>query len=968
MQRHTTTLRALGALALAISFTRATASAQCGWTDRFGPPSGGDGANARIYDLTVFDDGSPGPGQLIAGGDFTAAGAAATPMRVASYNGAAWSALGVGGATNASVFALTSYTGTPFGIVTLGSEIYAGGAFTTMDGVAANRVALFDGASWWPTLDIGTGIDGTDGSVYALLAHDFDGAGGTFPPLLFAGGQFANAGGKPASNVAVWTGLTWGPLGGLGTCIGGGTDDRVDALCVFDDGSGPALYIGGFFSSVECGTPASLVAKLDPTTWTLSAVGALTGTNVYDLVVFDDGGGPALYAGGNLPGMGNVVKWNGSTWTTVGPGLNNAVRDLLVYRCTGAPQLIASGHFSASSSGSPCPLVGKWTGSDWQRIDVGAIGLSSGTPPIALCAVDYDDANNEEDLYVGGIFGAAQNQPSSFIAASCACRTAPFPLIDGEIAVTMEAVVGSEYVLNLVDVRTPFPAANTNWDAPMFHNEIAPSATTEIWNRDNLGQVFGVCYDRATPPNIYVAATAIYENDVFGPAGPGGVYKIDGATGDISTFLSTWAYSTLDCQVENGTTVCPSSTMLPNTGSGLGDICYDRFHDQFFVSDFENGRIYRIKNGHVVQMLDPFTVDAGAPGIAPLGERVWAVQVFNPRQLYFSVWSEDLSQNGGASSDNSIWVAGLNGDGSFTGGSLLVRTLPAEGGTSFAMPCSDIAFSPDNTRMLIAERGMENETRTVAHRSSVLEFIGGSLSNPTGWTRTGANSFWIGAWSPGVDAAGGADYGCDLAVFATGDALKYILGEYIYGLQRVPPGGNTQWSSTVTSQIHDMNRDTSQSNKNQIGDCEVWRPVCVSNTWTYCTPKLNSVGCLPSIGSFGDPQASAASGFTVTCSQVLGNKAGLLFYGLNGPKAAPFQGGTLCIAAPLRRTPVMNSGGSNFGCDGAFAIDMNAFAANGGDPALLVPGTIVNCQFWSRDPGSPSTTSLSDGLEYFIDQ
>jgi hypothetical protein len=77
------------------------------------------------------------------------------------------------------------------------------------------------------------------------------------------------------------------------------------ALAVFDDGTGPALYAGG------------VVAKWDGSTWTALSTGL---GDVYALTVFDDGTGPALYVGGRF----YIRKWDGANWTAVG-GLSSGI-------------------------------------------------------------------------------------------------------------------------------------------------------------------------------------------------------------------------------------------------------------------------------------------------------------------------------------------------------------------------------------------------------------------------------------------------------------------------------------------------------------------------------------------------------------------------------------------------------------------------------------------------------------------
>jgi hypothetical protein len=78
-----------------------------------------------------------------------------------------------------------------------GSLLYAGGQFSAIDGVAANNIARWDGATWQA---LGGGVTGPDsnlasGRVTRLAVSGAD---------LYVGGQFMQAGGQRSRSLAVW--------------------------------------------------------------------------------------------------------------------------------------------------------------------------------------------------------------------------------------------------------------------------------------------------------------------------------------------------------------------------------------------------------------------------------------------------------------------------------------------------------------------------------------------------------------------------------------------------------------------------------------------------------------------------------------------------------------------------------------------------------------------------------------------
>lgn len=318
----------------------------------------------------------------------------------------------------------------------------------------------------------------------------------------------------------------------------------------------------------------------------------------------------------------------------------------------------------------------------------------------------------------------------------------------GETVIDMNGTVGS-----VVDLRNPGqPPQGLHW-----LNEPQRLGVTA----GQVGQVFGVALDDAATPSVYLTATSAFGlhldqsgswmSGLWGPGGgPGTVWKLDAANNYKPVIFAQIG--------TNGRL---------NTGAALGNIAYDRWNKQFYVSDLETGFIHRLAldggadleqydHGQAgrVSFFDAITGVQGTlpsvafdpassanPGSCPSGNfakspecwnfadfrrRVWGLGVRQDKasgnvRLYYAVWSSQGFANpdfGAAAAEeklNTVWSVAIGSDGSFDTSDIRKElvlpdffTDPADvSRMGHSHPVTDIAFCKcdDKKVMILSERG-----------------------------------------------------------------------------------------------------------------------------------------------------------------------------------------------------------------------------------------------------------------------
>ncbi|MBX3324159.1 MAG: hypothetical protein KF757_14365 [Phycisphaeraceae bacterium] len=382
------------------------------WSALAGPNAVGlsGGSFAKVGSLTVFDDGT-GPA-LYAGGSFITAGGV-TVNNIARWDGHEWSALvspeRVG--IDDEVEALTVFDDGS------GPALYVGGWFLVY-------LERWDGEEW--SVPSNTPYLAVNGEVFALKVYD-DGSG----PSLYAGGSFFAAGGRVANGIASWNGSEWSVLAGpsgVGLQYRFGGLAAVFDMAGFDDGTGPALYVAGEFE-IAGGVPADGIARWDGHAWSdLESSGVMRAIAIYCLAAFDDGSGPALYAGGYFRTAGGVTvigvaRWDGHDWSLVG-GEVGSVRALTVFDDGSGPALYAGGSFF-TAGGVTVNGVARWDGHDWSALaGPDGVGVDGPTFPGVYALKAFDDGSGPA-LYAGGRFTTAGGVTVNRIARWQSCATPP---------------------------------------------------------------------------------------------------------------------------------------------------------------------------------------------------------------------------------------------------------------------------------------------------------------------------------------------------------------------------------------------------------------------------------------------------------------------------------------------------------------------------------------------------------------
>ncbi|MBS0195896.1 MAG: hypothetical protein JSR77_03980 [Planctomycetes bacterium] len=291
-----------------------------------------------------------------------------------------------------------------------GNDLIVGGSFVSFTpamGSATNvgYVARWDGAQF--TTMPGAGLYG-NGVSYPVRCMTSGVENSS--PVVYAGLQ------SSFNGVARWDGSSWSTLNSL-------SNATVNAMVYGDLGDGPRLYAAGTFYGLS---PTPAVAKAGTQGWESVAAGQRYGIG-NAIKIVNLGAGPRLIAAGLIgiqpsdqsPSYAYypVAILESGRWRPMGTNITGLVNAIEVFDDGGGPVLYATGDFTVDGQGAASGRnMARFNGLRWELVDGGLNGDGW---------VLRAPATADRGLLVGGNFSRAGALAAYGVAEIAACPPCP---------------------------------------------------------------------------------------------------------------------------------------------------------------------------------------------------------------------------------------------------------------------------------------------------------------------------------------------------------------------------------------------------------------------------------------------------------------------------------------------------------------------------------------------------------------
>lgn len=403
----------------------------------------------------------------------------------------------------------SSSTSPVFDVLKTSEGYYITGSFSSIDGVAANSIAFWNGTNWNA---LGAGLKNEDGTLGEGLKMIHDGES------VYVVGLFTKAGTQDVNNIAIWneTTETWSRLPGE---FNGGIYSILK--------NGSLVFVGGSFTEID-GVSYKRIAVWDGESWS-SFNGGVNGP--VNVIKRHSGqyyfGGDFSIAGATA--VNNMATWTGTNWSSIGGGANGTIYDMHFI----GDSLLVGGLFSALGEVSINNL-GIRTDGAWSGFGIAPDNIVhdiDGTHDEIMIAGEFMQigilSTSGFAIWNGSSWEVPSNSLSSFSVALAAEKVddkwvvvGDFNELDGELINNIVAINESTFEWEKLSLDSDFNGINGAVHVAKYHDGVLYiggnfSGIGDQKIKNFAARVDGEWIDYSASPNGIVRDILVTGNQIY---------------------------------------------------------------------------------------------------------------------------------------------------------------------------------------------------------------------------------------------------------------------------------------------------------------------------------------------------------------------------------------------------------------------------------------------------------------------